>query len=86
MWTVIKKYMQANNRLLSSPMIIFVSAAFFAFWLVLWAIPYTAGISADSVVYIDGARNIFEGNGFQLSSGEVIILWPPGYPGLLLRR
>ena len=84
MWTEIKKYMQANNRtLLSSPMILFVSAAFFAFWLVLWAIPYAPGVSPDSVVYIDGARNILNGNGFQLSSGEVITRYPPGYPALL---
>jgi hypothetical protein len=64
-----------------------------AFWLVLTPQYMTCGnrVSSDSAAYIDCARSIREGRGFQtrVHSGlepqiwEPMRLWPPGYPLLV---
>lgn len=44
---------------------------------------YGIGISPDSVVYISGARNLLNGNGFVTFTESPIIGWPPLYPAVL---
>lgn len=41
------------------------------------------GIQPDSIVYINGARNIVKGNGFVDADGSIITHFPPLYPLLL---
>ena len=44
---------------------------------------YGAGISPDSVHYLDVARNLVSGNGFVSHTGNPLSAWPPLYPILL---
>jgi len=44
---------------------------------------YGAGISPDSAVYLDVARNLVSGKGFVSHTGEPLVWWPPLYPMLL---
>jgi hypothetical protein len=44
---------------------------------------YGAGISPDSVTYIDVARSLLSGKGFVTHDGSPYLLWPPLYPALL---
>ncbi|MCX6841829.1 MAG: hypothetical protein NTX53_06075 [candidate division WOR-3 bacterium] len=44
---------------------------------------YGAGLSPDSVGYLDVARNLASGKGFVLHTGEPLVTWPPLYPMLL---
>jgi len=44
---------------------------------------YGAGLTTDSVAYLDGASNLMSGKGFVSHTGEPLIWWPPFYPALL---
>ena len=44
---------------------------------------YGAGLSPDSVAYLDVARNLASGKGFVFHTGEPLVWWPPLYPVLL---
>ena len=44
---------------------------------------YGAGLTTDSVAYLDGASNLMSGKGFISHTGEPLIWWPPLYPALL---
>ena len=44
---------------------------------------YGAGLSTDSVAYLDVARNLASGRGFVFHTGEPLVWWPPLYPMLL---
>ena len=44
---------------------------------------YGAGLTTDSVAYLDGASNLMSGKGFISHTGEPLIWWPPVYPALL---
>jgi hypothetical protein len=44
---------------------------------------YGAGLSPDSVAYLDVARNLASGRGFTFHTGEHLLLWPPLYPIVL---
>ncbi|MBN2466023.1 hypothetical protein JXD38_10430 [candidate division WOR-3 bacterium] len=44
---------------------------------------YGAGLSPDSVGYIDAARNLLAKKGLVLHTGEPLVWWPPLYPLLL---
>jgi 4-amino-4-deoxy-L-arabinose transferase-like glycosyltransferase len=44
---------------------------------------YGAGLSPDSVAYLDVARNLVSGKGFVFWTGEPLTMWPPLYPVLL---
>jgi hypothetical protein len=44
---------------------------------------YGAGLTTDSVAYLDVARSIASGKGFTFHTGEPLINWPPLYPMLL---
>lgn len=40
-------------------------------------------LSSDSIVYVTGARNILDGQGYLLFDGTANTLWPPLYPTIL---
>ncbi len=42
-------------------------------WLLKKGTPYGLGLNTDSVYYVNGARNILEGNGFYRNSGEDVL-------------
>lgn len=44
---------------------------------------YGAGLTTDSVYYLDAARNLAAGEGYVFHSGEPLTWWPPLYPALL---
>jgi hypothetical protein len=44
---------------------------------------YGAGLSSDSVAYLDVARSLVAGKGFVFHTGEPLVWWPPLYPMLL---
>ncbi|MCX6844028.1 MAG: hypothetical protein NTX53_17325 [candidate division WOR-3 bacterium] len=44
---------------------------------------YGAGISPDSVYYLDVARNLVSGKGLVFHTGAPLVSWPPLYPMLL---
>ena len=44
---------------------------------------YGAGLTTDSVAYLDGASNLMSGKGFISHTGEPLIWWTPLYPALL---
>jgi hypothetical protein len=44
---------------------------------------YGAGLSSDSVFYLDAARNLVSGRGFVLHDGSPLVVWPPLYSMLL---
>ena len=44
---------------------------------------YGAGLSPDSVAYLDVARSLASGKGFVSHTGEPLVWWPPLYPMLL---
>jgi len=44
---------------------------------------YGAGLSPDSLAYIDVARSLVSGRGFVYHTGEPLVWWPPLYPALL---
>lgn len=55
---------------------------FSAFLILLWSTDLGVGTTPDSITYIDTARNIIAGKGFQ-SDGEPLTHYPPVYPALL---
>lgn len=44
---------------------------------------YGAGLTTDSVAYLDVARSLASGKGYIFHTGEPLIYWPPLYPMLL---
>ena len=50
--------------------------------LMLWITPFGAGVSTDSIIYINSAKNILSGQGFSIN-GEPLTHYPPLYPLLL---
>jgi hypothetical protein len=44
---------------------------------------YGAGLTTDSVAYLDVARSLASGKGYIFHTGEPLIHWPPLYPMLL---
>jgi hypothetical protein len=44
---------------------------------------YGAGLTTDSVYYLDAARSLAAGSGYVSHSGEPLVWWPPLYPMLL---
>lgn len=44
---------------------------------------YGAGVSPDSVAYLDVARNLMSGKGLVFHTGEPLVWWPPLYSMLL---
>jgi hypothetical protein len=44
---------------------------------------YGAGLSPDSLAYLDVARSLVSGKGFVYHTGEPLVWWPPLYPALL---
>jgi len=44
---------------------------------------YGAGLSTDSVAYLDVARSLVSGKGFVIHTGTQVVWWPPLYPMLL---
>ena len=44
---------------------------------------YGAGLTTDSVAYLDVARSLASGKGYIFHTGEPFIFWPPLYPMLL---
>ena len=47
------------------------------------ALPHGAGLTQDSLHYIEVARNVLAGEGFANYDGTIHSIWPPGYPLLL---
>ncbi len=79
--TIVSQPSRATVRRLL--ILIFAASAAVAFGLVLWATPFAIGVeSADSIIYIDTARNLLAGKGFQ-TRGEPLTHYPPMYPFLL---
>src|SRR5687768_2666146 len=50
--------------------------------LMLWTTALGAGVSPDSVLYIDAARNLLAGKGL-VALGIPLSHYPPGYPAVL---
>ena len=48
----------------------------------MWA--YGVGLTIDSLLYIEMARNVLVGDGFVYYDGTINTVWPPGYPLLLV--
>jgi hypothetical protein len=44
---------------------------------------YGAGLTTDSVAYLDVARSLASGKGYIFHTGEPLVYWPPLYPMLL---
>ena len=45
---------------------------------------YGVGLTIDSLLYIEMARNVLVGDGFVYYDGTINTVWPPGYPLLLV--
>ena len=63
-------------------LLILAVSGFCAFLILLWSTPFGVGASTDSTIYVDTARSLLEGDGFQ-SHGKPLTHFPPVYPLLV---
>lgn len=61
----------------------FIITFLFAIILIFINKPNNLGATFDSAYYLEAARNFSEGNGLTDNHGQLVNLWPPGYPLLL---
>jgi hypothetical protein len=73
-----------NAKFLIFPLFLVQSSAIAASVILLWGTGiYGIGISPDSTIYIDVAKNLLAGNGF-VAFSEPMTLFPPAYPIIYL--
>jgi hypothetical protein len=74
--------MSTDKRKLSALVLAMLLAGTCASILTFWTTAYAPGVTPDSAVYIETARNLFSKNSF-FAYGEPFTHYPPTYPLLL---